>query len=86
MRAADPLDLALLNRAQQLGLQLVAEVADLVEEQRAAAGELELAELLPDGAGERALLVAEQRALDELLRDGGKVHRHERRLGGADSR
>ena len=66
MRAADALDLFLLDRAQQLGLQLVAQIADLVEEQRAAGGQLELAELLPDRAGERALLVSEERALDEL--------------------
>ena len=33
--AADPLDLALLDRAQQLGLQVEPQVADLVEEQRA---------------------------------------------------
>ena len=44
--AADALDLALLDRAQQLGLQVEAQVADLVEEQRAAGRELELAELL----------------------------------------
>ena len=45
--AADALDLALLDRAQQLGLQVEPQVADLVEEQRAAGGHLELAELLP---------------------------------------
>ena len=67
--AADALDLALLDRAQQLGLQVEAQVADLVEEQRAAGGQLELAELLLVRAGERAALVAEQRALDQLVRD-----------------
>ncbi len=45
-RAADPLDLAFLDGAQQLGLQVRLEVADLVEEQRAAVGELELADPL----------------------------------------
>ena len=50
LRAADALDLALLDGAQQLGLQVEAQVADLVEEQRAAGGHLELAELLPDRA------------------------------------
>ena len=44
--AADALDLAFLDRAQQLGLQVEPEVADLVEEQRAAVGELELADPL----------------------------------------
>ena len=46
LRAADALDLAFLDRAQQLGLQVEPQVADLVEEQRAAGGQLELAELL----------------------------------------
>ena len=53
LRAADPLDLAFLNRAQQLGLQVEPQIADLVEEQRAVRRELELAELLPVRAGER---------------------------------
>ena len=51
--AADALDLPLLDRAQQLGLQVEPQVADLVEEQRAAGGQLELAELLLVRAGER---------------------------------
>ena len=77
-RAADAFDFALLDRAQQLRLQLRAEVAHLVEEQRAARGELELADLLPDGAGERALLVAEEDALHELTGDRRQVHGDER--------
>ena len=67
--AADALDLAFLNRAQQLGLQVEPQVADLVEEQRAVRRELELAELLAVRAGERAALVAEQRALGQLARE-----------------
>ena len=86
VRAADALDLALLDGAQQLRLQLVPQVADLVEEQRAAAGQLELAELLADGAGERALLVPEQRALDQLLRNRGQVDGDERRARAGPTR
>ena len=56
----------LLERAEQLGLHVLLQLADLVEEQRAAVGELELAELLAHGAGERALLVAEQRRLHQV--------------------
>ncbi len=44
--AADPLDLALLEHAQQLGLQARAHLADLVEEDGAAVGRLEAADLL----------------------------------------
>ena len=86
-RAADALDLALLDRAQQLGLQVEPQIADLVEEQRAAVGQLELADALLQRAGERALLVAEQRALDQLARNRGEVDGDERRRRAfADSR
>src|SRR4029453_1575892 len=73
----DALDLAFLNRAQQLGLQVEPEIADFVEEERAARGELELSELLLQGAGERPALVPEKRALDELVRNRREVHRDE---------
>src|SRR6185436_302556 len=80
MGSAHALDLAFLQRAQQLRLKLIAEVADLVEKERAAAGELELPELLPDGAGKRPLLVTEQRALDQVLRNRGEVDGDKRRV------
>ena len=72
-----PLDLALLEHAQHLGLRLQAHVADFVEEDRAAVGLLELADLLLGGAGERALLVAEQLGLDQLVGDRRAVDLHE---------
>ena len=71
--AADALELALLEHAQQLGLGLEGHLADLVEEERAAVGQLEAADASVDGAGERALLVAEQLALDESGGQGGAV-------------
>ena len=67
--AAEPLELLLLQHAQHLGLRLQAHVADLVEEDRALVGLLELADLPIGGAGERALLVAEQLRLDQLVRE-----------------
>ena len=76
--AADALELALLQHAQQLGLHRRRDVADLVEEQRAAVGELEAAELALDGAGERALLVAEQLALEQRLGERAAVDLDER--------
>ena len=78
---ADRIDLAFLQRAQQLHLRVERQLADLVEEQRAAVGFLELADALVDGAGERALLVAEQDALDEVLGDGAAVDGDERLAG-----
>ena len=50
LAAADALDDALLQEAQQLRLQRDRQVADLVEEQRAAVGGFDLAERLLDGA------------------------------------
>ena len=66
-RRAEPLDFAFLQHAQHLGLRLRAHVADFVEEDRAAIGLLELADLLLGRAGERPLLVAEELRLDQLL-------------------
>ena len=57
---ADRLDLAFLDRAQELDLRGRRKLADLVEEQRAAGGFDELADMAVGGAGEGALLVAEQ--------------------------
>src|SRR5207302_2335188 len=52
-RAADAIEAPLLNDAQDLRLNAEAEVADLVEEDRAAVGQLEFAELPSRRAGER---------------------------------
>src|SRR5208283_2205650 len=71
--AAQTLELLFLQHAEQLGLQLWGNVADLVEEQRPVVPQLETADLLADGAGEGALLVAEQLALQEPRRDGRAV-------------
>ena len=60
LRAADALELAELEHAEQLALDLRSDLADLVEEQRAAVRELEPPLLLLVGAGEGALLVPEQ--------------------------
>ena len=78
---ADRIDLAFLQRAQQLHLRVERQFADFVEEQRAAIGFLELADALVDGAGEGALLVAEQDAFDEIFRDGAAVDGDERLAG-----
>src|SRR5690606_15169169 len=76
--AADAGDLAVLERAQQLGLEPEVELADLVEEDGPAVGLLELADVAAVRTGERALLVAEELALHELLRDGRAVDDDER--------
>ena len=81
--AAQPVDLALLQRAQQLGLQAHVHLADLVQQQGAAAGGLEFADAARQGAGEGALLVAEQFRLQQVFGDGGAVQRDERAGGAA---
>ena len=70
---ADRIDFAFLQRAQQLDLHVEPQLADLVEEQRAAIGFLEFAQMLVGGAGEGALLVAEQDAFDQVLGDGAAI-------------
>ena len=83
---ADRLDDLLLQHAQHLGLRLQAHVADLVEEDRAAVGRLEHAAPLGHRAGERAALVAEQLALDQLLGNRRAVDLDERAVPPAAAR
>ena len=66
-------DLAGFEEAEQLGLEVEAELADFVEEQGAVAGGADQAELIAVGAGEGAAAVAEQLALEQVARDGGAV-------------
>ena len=64
----------LLQHAQQHDLGLGGQLADLVEEDRAAVGQLE-ATLAPlQGPGERALLVTEQLRRDERRRNRRAIH------------
>ena len=57
--------------------------ADLVQENAAVIGLLELAQPLPAGAGEGAGLIAEQLALQQLAGDGGAVDLDERLVAAA---
>src|SRR5262249_16189989 len=77
-RAADTLEHAFLQAAEQLRLTVRRHLADLIEEQRAAIGELHQPLLPPARVGEGAFLVAEQLALEERLRDRRAVDFHER--------
>src|SRR5262249_6254731 len=63
--------------AEQFGLKLEWDVADFVEEQRAAVGQLEAADLLVQGAGESATLVAEKFGFEEARRNRGAIDFHE---------
>src|SRR5204863_3481295 len=79
--AADALDLARLDDAQERRLQLGRHVADLVEEDGAPRRRLEQAGLRLRRTRERALLVTEQLALEQALGHGRAVDRDEWRLG-----
>src|SRR6185312_3691262 len=67
-----------LEHAQEVRLELDRQLADLVEEQRAAARLDEVTIALLDRAGERALLVTEQVRGDQLARQRTAVDRDER--------
>src|SRR5262249_27732413 len=71
--AANTLESLLLEHTQHLGLGGQRHVADLGQEEGAAVALLELADAAAIGTGERALLVAEQLALQQVLRNGGAV-------------
>src|SRR5208283_4230992 len=68
---AHPDNLAALQGAEKLDLGAQGDVADLVEEKRAAVGVLEPALAFPVGAGERTLDVAEEFAFQDVVRKRG---------------
>ena len=68
LRIAHAAKLALLQHAQQFRLQRKRHRVDLIEEDGALLGFLEEPDLVLDRAGERALLVAEQLGLEQVLR------------------
>src|SRR5262249_56471893 len=77
LRRAEAADLAALERAQELDLERGGHLRDLVQEQRAAVGFLEEAELGDRGAGEGPAHVPEQLGLEQGLGHRAAVHRHE---------
>src|SRR5687767_10511268 len=82
---ADAPDLALLQHAQELRLETDRQLADLVEQERAAARLLEEPRLVGARAGERAAHVPEQLRLEERFGDRRAVDADER-LAGARAR
>src|SRR5262245_17724603 len=72
-RAAEAFELPLLEHAEKLRLELEGKFSHLVQKERPAVGELEATDLLSNGSGEGASLVAEEVALEEGRREGGTV-------------
>src|SRR5262249_20332606 len=75
---ADALELLFLQDAQQLDLYLQGHLADLVEKDRPAVGQLETADAPFRRAGESPAFVAEQLALDQPGGQRRTVHLDER--------
>ena len=75
---ADLLQLAGLEEAQQQPLHAQGHLADFVEEHRPLVRHLELARLVPIGAGEAALHVPKQLRFEKRLGQARAVHRDER--------
>src|SRR2546426_3249380 len=80
-RAADSLVLPLLKDAEELRLDRRREITDLIEEERAAGGQLEATALETIRAGEGPALMSEEFGLRQRFGQGGAVDRHERSLG-----
>ena len=59
--------------AKKFGLELEGKVADFVEEEGAAVGELEATNFLADGAGESAAFVAEEFGFEKTTGNGGAI-------------
>ena len=69
---ADPLDRAVLQRAEELGLGRRRQVGDLIQEQRAVVRQLELPPPATD-SGRRAIFDAKQLRLEQRLHEGGAI-------------
>src|SRR5690606_22866108 len=69
----DRVYLALLNRAQQLDLNACGQIADLVQEQRAAIGFHEFADVAFGCARECTLLVSEEDAFHQIVGNGTTI-------------
>ena len=80
--AAEPAQPVVFEDPQQLGLGGDRHLADFIQQQRAALGQLEAAGAALQSAGERAFLVAKNFAFHQRVRNRGAVDGNER-LGGA---
>src|SRR5215471_12544645 len=73
LHRSQALEFAVLQYAQELGLQVEGEFADLVQEDRAGIREFEASYLAGEGAREGALLMPEEFTLDERRGQGRTV-------------
>src|SRR5271166_129116 len=76
--AAHARDFALLQHAQQVGLRLESDVADLIEKHGSTFGDFEFAFLAILRAGECAFLVSEEFAFEQCLRQSAAMNNDQR--------
>ena len=76
--ASQALEASFLENAQKFGLRAGGQIADFIEEKRAAVGLLEAPDAARVGASECPALMAEEFALEQRLGDGGAVDGDER--------
>src|SRR5690348_3063275 len=76
-RAAQPLELPLLQDAQELRLQLQRNIANFIQKQRSLIRQLDPANLLSDGAGKGAALVAKQFTFEQATGNGSAIKLHQ---------
>ena len=84
LRAANAVEAALVERAQELALKLERQLRDLVEEERAAGGELHEAELPLFRAGKCAALMPKELALEHAFAERRTTHVDERPRASAE--
>ena len=78
VRVSESFEFTFLQDTEQLGLKFEGRFSDLVQEYRAAIGQLESTDPLRDRAGKRAFFVAKQLAFEQAGGNGGAVVPHER--------
>ena len=81
LHTAQRAHLALLNHPQQLGLHGQGQVANFIQKQRAPPCGGEVAFAVGGGSGVRPFAGTEKLGLDQRVRNGPAVHRHQRPLG-----
>src|SRR4029434_4446728 len=81
LHATEPHELPLLHHAQEFGLGVWRDIADLVEEDASLVGEIAQPLLRIDRPGERAFHMTEQRRFEQIRWQIAGIDRHERALG-----
>src|SRR6185503_5020179 len=81
LRPAQAPELLRLQHAQKINLRFEGQLTHFIQQQRATVGKFKPPHLGRHGAGKRALFIAEQLALEEIIRQGPTIHRDKRTTG-----